>query len=426
MVEADHSPPFFCSFLLNVPFRFFLSPGLEDEQFQGAWRQMLLALFSALTADCTPALSLDLPQQERDEVFDLSLLSTLELDVLPHLGNQRVPSELIVQLGRTLFKASRLYRLDVEAASASSNISSSGGKESSDEGESDHRKERSFSTSGGKAKEEKGYGTTAPIVRSPRERFSYWAFDLLLLICSDRFTGEFPPVVVSIPLKGTSVLFVFPFSLSNHLPSLQRPLSSDEPLERQRVAALCLPALLDRSSSALSSYVSDAPLRGLRPFSRLRDEEFNYITSSMIDLRLWPGIYAASKSAEPTATIFKQNKEDPDQTSSTSTSIPDQMRSLAFQSSKAHLFHLYSIFCDFSALRLTARSIVPQATPGSSRIISTDFDQVVTKGSGIKLGLVGSTDDILGSKRLDRNEAVFASELVRAALGLVGAEMGLK
>lgn len=96
------------------------------------------------------------------------------------------------------------------------------------------------------------------------------------------------------------------------------------------------------------------------------------------------------------------------------------------RSSKAHLFHIYSILCDFLALKLTARSIIPTATPGSSRISSTDFNQVVDAKDGIKLGLVGSSDDVLGSKRLDRNEAVLASDIARQVLGVIAVEMGLR
>jgi hypothetical protein len=33
-------------------------------------------------------------------------------------------------------------------------------------------------------------GTTAEIVELPRERFAYWAFDLLFLICTESEQGE--------------------------------------------------------------------------------------------------------------------------------------------------------------------------------------------------------------------------------------------
>lgn len=177
-----------CSPLILLVFVFTLDSlsELNDEQFQGVWRHMLLAFFSALTADCTPALSLDFSIQERDETFDLCLLSTLELDILPHLGGKRVPSELIVQLGKTLSKASRIYRLDVEASSTSSKESISEGEES----DPSHNGKVTSTSNGMSEIRGEDYGTTAQIVRSPRERFSYWTFDLLLLVCSDRFTGK--------------------------------------------------------------------------------------------------------------------------------------------------------------------------------------------------------------------------------------------
>jgi hypothetical protein len=41
---------------------------------------------------------MSLELQEAEEKFDLSLLSTLEIDVIPQLGDSRVSDDLIVRL----------------------------------------------------------------------------------------------------------------------------------------------------------------------------------------------------------------------------------------------------------------------------------------------------------------------------------------
>ena len=40
--------------------------------------------------------------QEAEENFDLALVASLEIDVVPHLGGPRVPDSLVSQLGRIL------------------------------------------------------------------------------------------------------------------------------------------------------------------------------------------------------------------------------------------------------------------------------------------------------------------------------------
>ena len=92
---------------------------------------------------------------DRDEVFDLVLLATLEQDILPFLGGPRVPKGLIASLCEALARASSLYVSDASP-------------------------DRDARLS----------GSVAPIVASPREHHAYWTLDLLFLMCSDRWSGE--------------------------------------------------------------------------------------------------------------------------------------------------------------------------------------------------------------------------------------------
>ena len=38
-----------------------------------------------------------LAAQEAEERFDLALIATLEIDILPHLGDSRIPDRLVVR-----------------------------------------------------------------------------------------------------------------------------------------------------------------------------------------------------------------------------------------------------------------------------------------------------------------------------------------
>lgn len=89
--------------------------GIPDERVEGIWRQVLDVFRGGLLADWYVVLitvgiywaydrcfysavaeSFPLHVQEAEEKFDLSLIATLEIDVVLHLGEMRVPDYLIV------------------------------------------------------------------------------------------------------------------------------------------------------------------------------------------------------------------------------------------------------------------------------------------------------------------------------------------
>lgn len=124
--------------------------------------------------------------QEAEEQFDLSLVTSLEVDVVPHLGDQHIPDHLIVQLGRTLQIASRIHDLDVSRMPyGESSIPTP-----PLEGPS-LRAQMARSTSFDAGDASAIYGTTNTGILLPRERMSYWCFDLLFHVCSDSAKGMF-------------------------------------------------------------------------------------------------------------------------------------------------------------------------------------------------------------------------------------------
>ncbi len=109
-----------------------------------------------------------------EESFDLALVASLEIDVVPHLGDSRVPDYIIAQLARVLQQGSRIRETDDYRPPSPI---SPGNK----------LPEPSFEFDKIGALGE--YGSNEVGLFQPRERFSYWCFDLLVLICSDTTKG---------------------------------------------------------------------------------------------------------------------------------------------------------------------------------------------------------------------------------------------
>lgn len=128
-----------------------------------------------LLIPCVPssaALSLSLAEQEAEENFDLALLATLEIDVIPSLGaDSRIPDRLVGSLAKCLERAS-LITDDSGIVVRDSNSLSQADSSSHDVEKTGHMT-----------------GTTHQPSLVPRERFSYWCLDLLFLICSDVAKG---------------------------------------------------------------------------------------------------------------------------------------------------------------------------------------------------------------------------------------------
>ena len=110
--------------------------------------------------------------RESEENFDLALIASLEIDVVPYIGDRRIPDILVSQLGKILHIGSRVCTIEGPSLSASSPLSPVAQimPVDIDERYSD-------------------LGTTEMGKLAPRERFSYWCFDLLFLICSDTTKG---------------------------------------------------------------------------------------------------------------------------------------------------------------------------------------------------------------------------------------------
>lgn len=119
--------------------------------------------------------------QEAEENFDLSLIAALEIDVIPQLGDRRISDALVTQLAKVLSHGSRLHDLH--------NIRSHDSSPPPTKANANHHKANDSHDFETVDMSEYGIGSTVSGTPLPRERFSYWCFDLLCLVCSDTAKG---------------------------------------------------------------------------------------------------------------------------------------------------------------------------------------------------------------------------------------------
>ena len=129
-------------------------------------------------------LSFPLETQQSEENFDLALVGSLEIDVVPYLGDSRVPDYLILQLGKMLHAGSQLQQPEDGRHPEVETPDSTGLDVAKPK---PHNAKKSPNKGNGIVEAETGTTRFGKLV--PRERFSYWCFDLLLLICSDTAKG---------------------------------------------------------------------------------------------------------------------------------------------------------------------------------------------------------------------------------------------
>ncbi|KAG5638067.1 hypothetical protein H0H81_002035 [Sphagnurus paluster] len=300
-----------CTVEINKP-----GQDIPTDRIEGIWRQMLDVFRGGILADWFAVIyktassvseSFPLEVQEAEENFDLALVASLEIDVAPHLGDERVPDDLVGQLAKILHQGSRLYESHSER---SSGRSSPGGPQTS-------RRVEEVSVQN---HYEQGSTESGPLV--PRERFSYWCFDLLFLICSNTTT--------------------------------------EQERSRRRLAALSIPSLLNRCRTALVGYVADEALRGSLPFPRAREQELLYVLRKLLELKLWHGSLWAGISEDPSKYAVEQPVID------TSFNPTQLIADAVKRSSVAHLFHFYPVLCEIASIPRKTPSawvVAPQTGP---------------------------------------------------------------
>lgn len=275
-----------------------LGSKLSPVRVESIWRQVIDVYRGGILSDCSAADAFPLAEQEEEENFDHHLVVSLETDVVPCIGDDRVPDYLVMQLAKILQQGSQLLQ---DGSSEEYPPTPTGPT---------HPETRSTPL-GGKAEDEE-VGSTVPLLAISRERFSYWCLDLLFFICSDT--------------------------------------TKDNETPRRRIAALSLPALIGRCRTTLAGYVADERLRGNLPFPRVREEELLYVLHKLLELRLWPGSLWAALSEAPSKYATAQPPVD--------TSLPasELIADSVKRSSCAHVFHFYALLCEIVSVPRKAAS----------------------------------------------------------------------
>ncbi|KAF9810712.1 hypothetical protein IEO21_06846 [Rhodonia placenta] len=331
---------------------------LEDaDRQEGVWRQVIETFRGGILADCSASEGLALEAQEAEENFDLALIAALEIDVLPYLGDTCIPDYLVVQLAKILQQGSRLRDPDSPPRTP---VGAGPAKD-------DTRLSQEYEKVDRFGDPEPAEGSTESGRARPRERFAYWCFDLLFLICSDTAKDRVP--------------------------------------SRRRVAALSIPALLERCRATLVGYVADEALRGSLPFPRAREEELLYVLQQLLKLQLWPGAMWAALSGAPST----HAQEQPGTPHAPYLLIADAVK----RSPRAHLFHFYPVFCELAAS--------PRRAPVAFAMANGKDGEASGKGAE------ASGDD--GEKTAGSGEKkaaeLDARALVKECLKQVGREMGV-
>ncbi|KAL0563857.1 Endocytosis and vacuole integrity protein [Marasmius crinis-equi] len=285
-----------------------------DESVSGIWRQILDVFRGGILAERTLALSFPLSVQETEENFDLALFSSLEIDVLPYLGDARIPDDVVRMLHNMLNQGSGLYSGDYGVGTFSRSRTPEPPESRHSKPPSPNSKSLRTSLSGEWVDVNKRLGRGSKhhndvASLAPRERFSYWChFDLFFIVCSD--------------------------------------VTKDQEPIRKRLAALSLISLSTRCKTTLVGYIADKGLRGNLPFPRVREDELIYVLQKLLEVRLWRGSRWVAVSEDPTARSVDQPPFDP------TLSTPKQLitDSVLKHSSVTHLFYFYPVVCEIATI----------------------------------------------------------------------------
>lgn len=167
-------------------------PEVDEGAFARVWQRIVAGFQAILQADCRPIVEHSLADQQIDEDFDLAVIATIEMHLLPQVGLPKVPVDAITLLAKALRDASRLYDLAIDDIDGGFDHSSQAmTRMNSIESE----EARFLSDYDAQAVADSSDldldGTTIGERERPRERFAYWAFDLLFAMCQTQQLGAF-------------------------------------------------------------------------------------------------------------------------------------------------------------------------------------------------------------------------------------------
>ncbi|KAF7724885.1 hypothetical protein EC973_000598 [Apophysomyces ossiformis] len=211
---------------------------VSTERLVGVWRTLVDIFEGSLLSPSTPPSSMTIEELDVDEHFDISVLSVIQADIVPYLGQPRVPNEVIQKLVHVIRESSQLYYVD----------QSDGHRKGESEEEKATKELAIEEETTAIDRSSDIVGTTGTIVPVMKESFAYASFKTLFSLCSAE--------------------------------------KEDIPKVRQRIAQVTIPILLERCETILRNYTADEPLLGRCPFPRVRKDEMLFLLRQCIQLKL--------------------------------------------------------------------------------------------------------------------------------------------
>ncbi|KAK5671263.1 Endocytosis and vacuole integrity protein [Batrachochytrium dendrobatidis] len=216
-----------------------------------------------LLQSSSPSASVSSDELSADEAFDVSIITTVEQDILQHLSQPHVSDSHILRLLEILKRGSRLY---VYPATTFSGINMSMSPLALPESATNDVSivlDTPLGEDKGKPSVlTEGLNPGAPtlgfdIKSQGRENFAFSCLKVLFSLCSNTLSDA-------------------------------NTIDTDE--KRMRIAELAVPYLIDTCKEVIQSYCKDRPLYGQLPLPRLRTTELKFVLESIGDLQMSPRI----------------------------------------------------------------------------------------------------------------------------------------
>ncbi|KAJ3289665.1 hypothetical protein HK104_007306 [Borealophlyctis nickersoniae] len=337
---------------------------LPQEVSNSIYSHLLDTLEGFLLPTSEPPSSLSPEELSADEAFDVSVLTTVETDIILHLGQAHVPESLILRLIEVIRKGSKLYSTQIESKGgprANGNVPVLVGGIAGEAGSESVAKIKGGISS---------HALGSDVIPVVRERFGFSCLGTLFALVSDS--------------------------------------KSDNAAVRLRLAEIVGPVLLEKCKEVLLGYTSDQPLYGRMPLPRIREEEMMYILRQLSEVNLRPNILVKALGEDKNRMYFAFPIE-----IALTFGVPldqlmyvvaDPLRSHILSGGSAHIFALYPTLCN--VLCILAK--------GSGGVV----------GSGDGGGGGGGVAET-GESQGDMGGAGVV-ESVRKCLGRIGKELGIE
>ncbi|TPX54493.1 hypothetical protein PhCBS80983_g05899 [Powellomyces hirtus] len=278
---------------------------LPQDVLSAIYMKVLDTLEGILLPSSEPPSTLSAEELSADEAFDISVLTTIESDIFPHLGQPHVPETVLTRLVEMIGSGSRRYTSRLEGLGFQSQenlgmLTISGGSSNYDT--------RDLSSNA---------------VNSSTAR--------LETIAKVRGTGMPNDTGGSYPL-GSDVIPVtrenFAVNCLETIFGLCSSAKEDDIQTRFRIAEVVGPVMLNKCKHVIRTYTADKQSYGKMPLPRVRNEEIVLVMAHLQKLEMRPGVLVRH---------LGEDKMHP-------------LRSHILAGTSAHLFALYPVLCDLIAV----------------------------------------------------------------------------